>query len=248
MCSSDLEHQDGVGGMNVRVGTSGYNFPQWKGPFYPAKIRESELLPYYAERLSTVEINYTFYRMPNAKTVAGWDAATPLGFTFVLKAPQRITHIARLRDVDDPLRYFLETGRKLGPKLGPILFQLPPNFKKDLDRLNDLLTQFPADLRCAWEFRHESWFTDDVYEALRVGNAALCVADTEAGHTPLVVTADFGYMRLRDEGYKKKDLEQWAKTVKDLGKGWGDAFIFFKHEESGMGPKLAQQFVSLLAP
>src|SRR6266700_2263617 len=168
------------------------------------------MLEYYAQRLGTVEINYTFYRMPNAKIVAGWDAATPAGFTFILKAPQRITHIARLRDVDDPLRYFIDTARKLGPKLGPILFQLPPNFKKDLDRLNDLLTQFPADLRCAWEFRHESWFTDEVYE--------------------------------------KKDLEQWAKTVKDLGKGWGDVFIFFKHEESGIGPKLAQQFVSLLAP
>src|SRR5438093_5666117 len=106
----------------------------------------------------------------------------------------------------------------------------------------------PGGSAVCWEFRHESWFTDDVYEALRVGNAALCVADTEAGHTPLVATADFGYMRLRDEGYEKKDLEQWAKTVKDLGKGWGEAFIFFKHEESGIGPKLAQQFVSLLAP
>jgi len=151
-----------VAGVNVRVGTSGYNFPEWKGPFYPAKTPESKMLEYYAQRLTTVEINYTFYRMPNAKTVAGWDAASPAAFTFVLKAPQRITHIARLRDVDDPLRYFLETARKLGPKLGPILFQLPPNFKKDVDRLNDLLTQFPADLRCAWEFRHESWFTDDV--------------------------------------------------------------------------------------
>ncbi len=208
--------------MNVRVGTSGYNFPEWKGTFYPAKTPESKMLEYYAERLGTVEINYTFYRMPNAKTVAGWDAATPAGFTFVLKAPQRITHIARLRDVDDPLRYFL------------------------VARLNDLLTQFPADLRCAWEFRHESWFADDVYEALRVGNAALCVADTEEGHTPLVATADFGYMRLRDEGYQKQDLAQWARTVKDLGKGWGDAFIFFKHEESGIGPKLAQQFATLL--
>jgi uncharacterized protein YecE (DUF72 family) len=236
-----------VGGVNVRVGTSGYNFPEWKGTFYPAKTPESKMLEYYAQRLGTVEINYTFYRMPNAKAVAGWDAATPPGFTFVLKAPQRITHIARLRDVDDPLRYFLETGRKLGPKLGPILFQLPPNFKKDVARLNDLLTQFPADLRCAWEFRHESWFADDVYEALRVGNAALCVADTEAGHTPLVATADFGYMRLRDEGYEKKDLEQWVKTVKDLGKGWGDAFIFFKHEESGIGPKLAQEFAELVS-
>jgi len=199
--------------VNVRVGTSGYNFPEWKGTFYPAKTPESKMLEYYAQRLGTVEINYTFYRMPNAKTIAGWDTATPAAFTFVLKAPQRITHIARLRD---------------------------------LDRLNDLLTQFPADLRCAWEFRHESWFGDDVYEALRVGNAALCVADTENGHTPLVATADFGYMRLRDEGYQTKDLEQWSRSVKELGKGWRDAFIFFKHEESGIGPKLAQQFATLL--
>ena len=233
--------------MRVRVGTSGYNFPEWKGTFYPAKFPESQMLEYYARRLGTVEINYTFYRMPNVKIVAGWDAATPAGFTFILKAPQRSTHIARLRDVDDPLRYFLETARKLGPKLGPILFQLPPNFKKDLDRLNDLLTQFPADLRCAWEFRHESWFSDDVYAALRTANAALCVADTEEKHTPLVATADFGYLRLRDEGYEKTDLEQWAKTVQDVGKDWQDAFIFFKHEESGIGPKLAQEFVAMVS-
>jgi uncharacterized protein YecE (DUF72 family) len=233
--------------VRVRVGTSGYNFPEWKGTFYPAKLPSSQMLAYYAERLSTVEVNYTFYRMPNAKTVAGWDAATPAGFTFVLKAPQRITHMARLRDVDEPLRYFLETARKLGPKLGPILFQLPPNFKKDLDRLNDLLTQFPADLRCAWEFRHESWFADDVYQALRAGSAALCIADTEAGHTPLVPTAEFGYLRLRDEGYEKKDLAHWAKTVRELGQSWQEAFVFFKHEESGIGPALAQQFAELLA-
>ena len=232
--------------MNVRVGTSGYNFPEWKGTFYPAKMPESQMLEFYAQRLGTVEINYTFYRMPNPKAVAGWDAATPATFTFVLKAPQRITHIARLKDVDDPLRYFVEVARKLGPKLGPILFQLPPNFKKDIGRLNDVLTQFPADLRCAWEFRHESWFADDVYEALRVANAALCVADTEEKHTPLVATADYGYMRLRDEGYTEGDLQQWAKTVNELGQRWRDAFIFFKHEESGIGPKLAQQFAALL--
>ena len=237
---------DEVRPLNVKVGTSGYNYAEWKGTFYPSKLPAAQMLEYYAQRLGTVEINYTFYRMPNAKIVAGWDAATPAGFTFILKAPQRITHIARLRDVDDPLRYFLETARKLGPKLGPILFQLPPNFKKDLDRLNDLLTQFPADLRCAWEFRNESWFSDDVYEALRVANAALCVADTEEKHTPLVATADFGYMRLRDEGYATTDLEHWARTVKDLGQGWQDAFVFFKHEESGIGPKLAQEFSALL--
>lgn len=229
-----------------RVGTSGYNFPEWKGTFYPAKLPASQMLGYYAQRLSTVEVNYTFYRMPNAKTVAGWDEATPAGFTFVLKAPQRITHFARLQNVDDPLRYFVDTARKLGPKLGPILFQLPPNFKKDLARLKDLLTQFPADLRCAWEFRHESWFADDTYDALRTGNAALCVADTEAGHTPLVATADFGYLRLRDEGYQQQELGEWAKTVRGLEQTWQDAFIFFKHEESGIGPKLAQEFTALL--
>src|SRR5216110_1206913 len=188
--------------MRLCVGTSGYNFPEWKGSFYPPKLPTSKWLEYYASKLGTVEINYTFYRMPNAKTVAGWNAATPAAFTFVLKAPQRITHIARLRDVDDPLRYFLETGRKLGPKLGPILFQLPPNFKKDLDRLNDLLTQFPADLRCAWEFRHESWFTDDVYAALRTANAALCVADTKrstprSSPRPTSATCAYGTRAIR---------------------------------------------------
>jgi len=233
--------------MRLHVGTSGYNFPEWKGTFYPAKIKPREMLPYYASRLSTVEINYTFYRMPNAKTVSGWSQAVPEGFTFVLKAPQRITHLARLRDVDDPLRYFTETIRPLGPKLGPILVQLPPNFKHDLSRLKDFLTLFPGDLRCACEFRHASWFTDDTYAALRAANAALCIADTEEGHTPLVATADFGYFRLRDEGYQKKALETWAGNVNELGKSWQDAFVFFKHEESGEGPKLAEQFASRFA-
>ena len=231
--------------MRLHVGTSGYNFPEWKGSFYPEKFPAAKMLPFYAEHFSAVEINYTFYRMPNAKTVSGWNQAVPAGFTFVLKASQRITHIGRLRGVDDPLRYFTETVRPLGDKLGPILFQLPPNFKKDLARLQDVLTLFPADLRCAWEFRHDSWFADDVYDALRTANAALCVADTDAGHTPLVATADFGYFRLRDEGYTKPDLGQWAESVKTLGKDWKDAFVFFKHEESGEGPKLAEEFRAL---
>ena len=231
--------------MRLRVGTSGYNFPEWKGTFYPARIKPAEMLPYYADRLSAVEVNYTFYRMPNARTVAGWMQAVPEGFTFVLKAPQRITHIARLRDVEDPLRYFTETIRPLGVRLGPILFQLPPNFKQDLARLKNLLTLFPADLRCAWEFRHPSWFADDTYEALRTANAALCVADSEEGNTPLESTADFGYFRLRHEGYSKEDLDRWAERVRELGRTWQDAFVFFKHEEAGAGPKLAQAFVAL---
>ncbi|HWN90820.1 MAG TPA: DUF72 domain-containing protein, partial [Verrucomicrobiae bacterium] len=134
----------------IRIGTSGYNYPEWRGSFYPEKFPAAKMLPYYAERFSTVEINYTFYRMPNAKTIAGWVAETPPGFSFTLKAPRRITHYARLRDIDDPLRYFLDTAAGLGPKLGSVLVQLPPNFKKDLDRLGGLLDLVPAGLRCAF--------------------------------------------------------------------------------------------------
>jgi uncharacterized protein YecE (DUF72 family) len=233
--------------MRLHVGTSGYNFPEWKGTFYPDKIKPANMLAYYAGRLSTVEINYTFYRMPNSKTVSGWSQAVPDRFTFVLKTPQRITHIARLKDIDDSLRYFTEIVRPLGPKLGPILVQLPPNFKQDLARLKDFLTRFPADLRCAFEFRNATWFTDETYAALRAANAALCVADTDDGHTPLEATADFGYFRLRDEGYQPADLETWADRVQTMGAGWGDAFVFFKHEESGEGPKLAEQFAARFA-
>ena len=199
------------------------------------------MLPYYAERFSTVEINYTFYRMPNAKTIAGWVAETPADFSFTLKAPQRITHFARLREIDDPLRYFVDTAAGLGPKLGPVLFQLPPNFRKDLDRLGGLLTQLPAGLRCAFEFRHASWFAAEVYERLRAANAALCVADTDEATTPLEVTADWGYVRLRDQGYTQADLEEWSGTIRRLGSGWRDTFVYFKHEEAGTGPAFASQ-------
>jgi uncharacterized protein YecE (DUF72 family) len=231
--------------MRLFVGTSGYNFPEWKGSFYPPKLPTAKWLEYYASKLGTVEINYTFYRMPTPKVVAGWDAVTPAAFSFVLKAPQRITHIARLKNVDENLRFFLETARTLGPKLGPILFQLPPNFKKDIERLGDVLTQLPPDLKCAWEFRHASWFDAEVYDVLRTGNAALCVADTDEGTTPLEATADFGYVRLRVEAYDKKALEEWAEKVRALGKGWSDAYVFFKHEGKGEGPKLAAKFGAL---
>jgi len=232
--------------MAILIGTSGYNYPGWRGSFYPAGFPASKMLPYYAERFSTVEINYTFYRMPNAKTIAGWDAETPAGFCFALKAPRRITHDARLRDVDDPLRYFLDTARRLGPKLGPILFQLPPNFKKDLERLGGLLVQLPPGLRYAFEFRHSSWLSEDVYEQLERANAALCIADSEKGTTPLTPTADFGYLRLRDEGYAETELSGWGEAVTRLGSRWRDTFIFFKHEESGTGPALARRLGALL--
>ena len=232
----------------IWVGTSGYNYPEWRGSFYPEKFATAKMLPYYAERFSTVEINYTFYRMPNAKTIAGWAAETPAGFAFALKASRRITHDARLKNVDDPLRYFLDTAGALGPKLGPILFQLPPNLRKDVDRLEGVLALLPAGLRAAFEFRHESWHSDDVYALLKTRNTALCISDTEKSTTSLVATADFGYFRLRDEGYTAEDVQEWAKTVEKLGAGWRDTFIYFKHEESGIGPILAQQFKTFLTP
>ena len=230
----------------IRIGTSGYNYPEWRGSFYPEKFPTGEMLPYYAERFSTVEINYTFYRMPNAKTVAGWVAETPADFSFTLKAPQRITHIARLREIGDPLRYFLDTASGLGGKLGTVLFQLPPNFKKDLARLGGLLDQLPAGLRCAFEFRHETWLSDDVYERLRAGNAALCIADTEEATTPVEPTADWGYLRLRDQGYREADLAEWAETIEGMSDRWRDTFVYFKHEEAGTGPAFARQLEAIL--
>jgi uncharacterized protein YecE (DUF72 family) len=230
----------------IWTGTSGYQYPEWRGSFYPEKFPTAKMLPYYAERFSTVEINSTFYRMPNTKTIAGWNAETPAGFAFALKGSRRITHDARLQDVNEPLRYFLDTARALGSKLGAVLFQLPPFFKKDLDRLGDALVLLPPGIRPVFEFRHESWFAEDVYALLRTRNVAVCIADTEKGTTPLVATADFGYFRLRDEGYAAEDLKQWAQTVKRLGAGWQDTFVYFKHEESGIGPALAQKFMGLL--
>ena len=231
--------------MKVHVGTSGYNYPEWKGTFYPDKLPAAKMLAYYVERFSTVEINATFYRMPNAKTVAGWAATAPAGFTYVLKAPQRITHFARLRNVDEPLRYFYDTAQGLGDKLGPLLFQLPPNFKKATDRLGELLALLPAGLRVAFEFRHASWFDEEVYGLLRTRNAALCIADTEDGSTPAVATADFGYLRLRAVEYTDDDLRRWIETIDQLGTGWRDGFVFFKHEDSGTGPALARRFLAL---
>ncbi len=208
--------------MKVHVGTSGYNYPEWKGTFYPDKLPAAKMLAYYVERFSTVEINATFYRMPNAKTVAGWATTAPAGFTYVLKAPQRITHFARLRNVDEPLRYFCAT-----------------------DRLGELLSKLPAAFRVAFEFRHESWFDDEVYALLRTRNAALCVADTAEGSTPTVATADFGYLRLRAVEYDDDGLKGWSETIQRVGTSWREAFVFFKHEDSGSGPALARRFLAL---
>lgn len=232
--------------LTVRVGTSGYNYPEWKGAFYPADLPASKMLAYYVARFPTVEINATFYRMPTAKTLAAWRDAAPDGFTYVLKAPQRITHVARLRDMDEPLRYFCETARTLGPRLGPLLFQLPPNFKKAADRLAGVLAALPPGLRAAFEFRHASWFDDEVYGLLGRHNAALCIAETEAGATPSVATADWGYLRLRAVEYTDADLLRWIAAIRRTGAAWREAFVFFKHEDAGTGPRLARRLAALL--
>ena len=227
------------------VGTSGYNYPEWRGSFYPEKFKTDLMLPYYAERFNTVEINYTFYRMPNEKLLSGWSAATPDGFTFTLKAPQRITHVARLQRCEDLLHGFCSTAATLGPKLGALLFQLPPNFKKDAGVLQRFLEALPEDARAAFEFRHPSWFSPDVYSALSARNAALCIADSEKLSTPIEATARHGYLRLRDEGYQQADIERWAAAVRALPVT--DAYVYFKHEEQGLGPEFAKRFIDACA-
>jgi uncharacterized protein YecE (DUF72 family) len=198
------------------------------------------MLPYYAERFPTVEINYTFYRAPNETILDGWARATPERFKLTLKAPRRITHDARLRECGDRVRQFLETAATLGPKLGALLFQLPPNLKKDLALFDAFLDAFPPRVRAAFEFRHTSWLDDDVFARLQARNLALCIADSERLSTPVTMTADYAYFRLRDEGYAPADIARWATTIQDRTRTCGDAFVYFKHEESGKGPEFGR--------
>lgn len=229
----------------IQVGTSGYNYPEWRGTFYPEKFSTAKMLAYYAERFSTVEINYTFYRMPTERLLAGWAAGTPDGFQFTLKAPRRITHDARLQQCDELIQVFCATAATLGPKLGVLLFQLPPAFKKDVAILRGFLERLPPGTRAAVEFRHASWHDAEVYDALRSRNVALCIADSEKLTTPVEVTADYAYFRLRDEGYQQGDIERWASAAATL-KGVRDAFVYFKHEEQGKGPAFARDLMAAL--
>ena len=230
----------------IWVGTSGYNYPEWKGSFYPATLPAAKMLPYYAERFATVEINYTFYRAPTEKILEGWNKATPERFKLTLKAPKRITHDARLRDCEDRVRQFIETASTLGPKLGALLFQLPPYLKKNVALLDAFLEAFSPRVCAAFEFRHVSWLDEEVYARLRARNLALCVADSERLETPLVVTADYGYFRLRDEGYTPDDIERWARNIREATRPCENVFVYFKHEESGKGPEFAQLLVDCL--
>jgi uncharacterized protein YecE (DUF72 family) len=230
----------------VLVGTSGYNYPEWKGSFYPADLAAAKMLPYYAARFSTVEINYTFYRMPSEKILAGWVAQVPSTFRFTLKAPRRITHDAKLVGCEDLTAGFCQVAGTLGDQLAALLFQLPPTLKKDLPRLDAFLASLPPRAPAAFEFRHASWFDDEVYARLRAHGKALCVADSEKLETPLELTADFGYFRLRDEGYQPKDIEEWGAKIAGLQSRCKDIFVYFKHEEQGKGAEFARLLTQYL--
>jgi uncharacterized protein YecE (DUF72 family) len=228
--------------MKIRAGTSGWSYKEWKGNFYPEKLAAKDMLRYYAGQFPTVEVNNTFYRMPNLTTLEGWAAEVPDDFSFVLKASKRITHDKRLNDVGDSVEYLLRTAATLGAKLGPFLVQLPPNMKKDVPRLRDFLPLLGR-ARAAFEFRHASWYDEEVYTALRERNQAWCVADTgEEGDPPFVSTADWGYLRLRRVEYGENDVREWARKVQE--QSWGEAYVFFKHEDAGTGPRLASQFLT----
>ena len=230
--------------MKLHVGTSGYSYKEWKGNFYPEDLPAKEMLSYYSRRLPAVEINNTFYRLPQPGMIENWKSQVPARFRFSIKATQRITHIKRLNNVADETKYLLETASLLAQRLGVVLFQLPPNMKKDFERLRNFLDLLPADVRTAFEFRHETWFDDDVFGLLRERDCALVVSDTdEKPLTEINGTANWGYLRLRRILYDENDLVNWLKRVR--AQKWKDAFVFFKHEDEGTGPKLAAQFIEM---
>jgi len=229
--------------VELHVGTSGYSYKEWKGSFYPEDLPAKEMLTYYGERLNAVEINNTFYRLPKASVLVDWASQVPEGFRFSIKASRKITHFTRLKeDSRDPTEYLLSTVTELGDKLGVILFQLPPNLKKDVPRLTAFLEMLPEGTPGAFEFRHDTWKDDEVHEVLRARGMALVCADTdESGEDePLVSTAGWGYLRLRRPDYEDADLARWAEQIAAIG--WDRSFVFFKHEDEGAGPRLAARF------
>jgi uncharacterized protein YecE (DUF72 family) len=233
-----------VPGMEIRAGTSGFSYKEWKGTFYPEDLAASDMLSFYAGRLPAVEINNTFYRMPKPETVESWAEQTGEGFRFVLKASRRITHFKRLKDVDDEVDYFLRAAGALGERLGAVLFQLPPNLKKDIERLGAFLDRLGDPTRVALEFRHPSWHDAEVIDLLGERGAALCTADTEQEAGRIVRTGPLGYLRLRRADYSDGDLAAWAERVREAG--WRTAYVFFKHEDAGAGPALARGFMKLV--
>jgi uncharacterized protein YecE (DUF72 family) len=229
--------------VKLLVGTSGYAFKEWKGPFYPADLAGDGMLGFYAGRFPTVEINNTFYRLPKEHVLRGWASQVPDGFTFALKASQRITHHARLKpEAAELVAYLLKNTAVLEGKLGPILFQLPPHLKKDIDRLRTFLAVLPADRRFTMEFRHQSWFDDDVVAELRARDVALCVSQQDEFEAPMLATASWGYLRLHRPAYDAATLAEWAKRV--TAQPWSEAYVYFKHDhEAGSGPPAVDAFM-----
>lgn len=226
------------------AGTSGFSYDEWAGVFYPDGLPARERLIYYAKQLPAVEINNTFYRMPKREILTGWAAQVPADFRFAIKAPQRITHHKRLKEAGEETRYFLSTLEALGERLGCVLFQLPPHLKSDGERLASFLDLLPAGFPAAFEFRHPSWFDAAILSLLSERRVGLCLADTGGdGDPPLGATTDWGYVRLRRESYDETDLGVWRDRLRSLG--WGQAYVFFKHEDAGTGPRLAGRFLEL---
>lgn len=231
--------------MKLSVGTSGYSYKEWLGYFYPERLPAKEMLRFYASRLPAVEINNTFYRLPKESILASWGEQVPIEFRFVLKAAQTITHVKRLKDAGAEVEYLFRVAAALGPKLGAFLVQLPPNLRKDLGRLHNFLSLIPANGSVAFEFRHSSWFDEEVFACLRARNCALCMADTDESESPnLTSTATWGYVRLRRSSYNQADLLQWKERI--ISQPWEHAYVFFKHEDQGIGPKLAAEFLALV--
>lgn len=231
--------------MRIRSGTSGFAFKEWKGVFYPEGTKDAGMLAYYASRFPTVEINNTFYRLPKESVLADWAAQVPDGFTFTIKASQRITHFARLKPEAAALvDYLVKATAVMGDRLGAILFQLPPNMKKDADRLRDFLARLPSGRRFAMEFRHESWFDDDTVAALRDHDVAMVGIEQEDFTSPVQATASWGYLRLHRFDYSPAMLAEWATRVRTTG--WNDAYVFFKHDHvpdsEGSGPLAVEAF------
>ena len=236
-----------MSGLRLVAGASGYSFKEWKGNFYPEKMKPDAMLAWYSERLPTVEINNTFYQMPKASVLEHWAQTTPENFRFAIKAPRRITHMSRLRAETsaDSVNFLYTTLAVLGTKRGPVLFQLPPFMKKDLPRLSEFLRLLPDGHRAAFEFRNDSWFDDDVYETLKAADASLCLSEREdSAPPPLIETAPWGYVRLRLETYSNEDLKQWAARLRATG--WRQIYVYFMHEPTA--PVYAQTLMRFASP
>ena len=232
--------------MSLYVGTSGYSYKEWKGSFYPEKIAPGEMLSYYASRLHAVELNNTFYRLPQKSMIENWKSQVPESFRFSVKAPRLITHFRRLKDAGPETRLMLATIATFEDRLGAVIFRLPEDMKKDLKRLETFLKLLPADTPAVFDFRHPTWFDDEVVALLRSQERVLCVSDIEElPESYTFKTADWGYVRLRRVKYTKAELVKWTKRIKTHN--WRDTYVFFKHEDEGTGPKLAAQFVELSA-